>query len=614
MRGNSTRSGRDASLQLSRALVVGIAFFAGTSMALGQNALGDGRGLEANSRVGSSSSNYSRGDFATEVRLRNAVVTGNLAGGRSLQTSVGYADPNDFRVTLPSESLFRFRRDSYSAGALGLRGTEGLQYQYAQSTGNAIFNRGGTYTGTNAASLMTSSSSWMAKQDEVILGSEESGLRLGTLRSTAAFSTTRSMAPALVGFQRTGLQMQRLTASGLLGVRREIVDTTALQAAAAAQMDRTAPKPTAPNALNTQATNAQANNAIDASAPVDAPRSAYDDLIERIAQRLATPAETPATGQKPETPGSDSSQRPNQGSNPASSTPGTSTPSGANSTGASTSGSGASGVASVPSLGSQRPWETHIDRLRRDMARNYAAPSGATPTTKDTSTQQKDPSTGEVVSQHVMQMDPAVAAAIRESGSTSRTFITGSAKPGDVFGGYMREAETFMAQLRFFDAEEHFARALSSRPGDVNAMIGRVHAQLGAGLLMSGAMNLRLVFEHHPETISQRWIGTAFPAEERMIALIADLRRSVEESRKMKLSPPAETGVIMAYVGFQRNNTQFMKDGLAAMHEAAKATGKQGDPLASVLEQIWLGTSAPAPTPTPAPTPSPTPAPVDPSK
>src|SRR2546423_569446 len=96
-------------------------------------------GVDRNVRVGSGGINPARPDFAAEVRLRNAIVTGNAPGGISFRGDVGYRAPGEFMGSLGSNDSFAFRRDSYYSGlgGLGIRGTDALQYQFAMATGHS---------------------------------------------------------------------------------------------------------------------------------------------------------------------------------------------------------------------------------------------------------------------------------------------------------------------------------------------------------------------------------------------------------------------------------------------------------------------------------------------
>jgi hypothetical protein len=95
-------------------------------------------------------------------------------------------------------------------------------------------------------------------------------------------------------------------------------------------------------------------------------------------------------------------------------------------------------------------------------------------------------------------MDPGTLDLIRASERPVEALIDPNATSRDIFSEHMRAGERLIATERYFEAEERFARALAVRPSDQTAQLGRVHAQLGAGLLLSGAVNLRTLFTLHP--------------------------------------------------------------------------------------------------------------------
>src|SRR5690606_25525976 len=69
-----------------------------------------GRALDANPRVGSGGVNSLEGQI--DYRLRNAVITGNVAGGRAFRGEVDYRAPGEFGGRLGSDDLFQFRTRS----------------------------------------------------------------------------------------------------------------------------------------------------------------------------------------------------------------------------------------------------------------------------------------------------------------------------------------------------------------------------------------------------------------------------------------------------------------------------------------------------------------------
>lgn len=517
-----------------RCLFAGGVILLAAGVACAQNALGDGQGLRRDLRVAPvTGGTFDRPDIRDEVRMRNAIVTGNITGGKALQASVGYVDPSDFRVSLPSDTLFRFRRDSFTSGSSGLRGTEGLQYQYAYTSGNAVLSRGGSTSmgaGVPASGAGTTAgyTSNVVKPEPMLEGSMESNLKVGTLRSTGAFTATRGFTPAIVGYERAGLNMQRLTASGLLGIRKDYVEVPSAPGAT--------PKPS-PGAVPTGA-----DTKVDMAAPVAVPmRTMYDDLRDRLDSK-----------------------------SPRGVTPGTTTPEAKPTPGAAPGDGGtkAPGASGTPSPGLTHAWESQIDRLRRDLLLRQAGRGELTPEEKAA----KEAEETELVR------------AIREAGGNVTTFITGQAQPGDLYVPLMHEGSTYLATGRYFDAEERFARALGMRPGDPSAMVGRIHAQLGGGLLMSAAMNLRLLYEQHPELLGTRFSGDTMPGEERLKEVEAEVRDRIADAKKRGLPLPGESALLLAYLGFQRSEPASVEEGLAVMKQAA---GDKPDPLGALLEKAW---------------------------
>ena len=79
---------------------------------LGQLAVGGGRGLDANRRVGSGGLNtgVNRGFNSA---YGNQIISGNVGAGMSFQGVGGIRDPRAFQAGLGSSSLSNFQRDSY---------------------------------------------------------------------------------------------------------------------------------------------------------------------------------------------------------------------------------------------------------------------------------------------------------------------------------------------------------------------------------------------------------------------------------------------------------------------------------------------------------------------
>jgi hypothetical protein len=576
--------------------------------AFGQYFLGDGTGLQ---RTGVRES--APRDLREELRLRNAVVTGNATGGRSLQIAAPYADAGEFRAALGTDSLFRFRRDSFGAGmGVGWRGSESIQYQYAFTTGNtrdvsgAVSRLGGGLEDIRPAAPSTSPfrqrpptySSSPADEE----GSDTIAPRLGTLRSTAAFSSTRSLSPAVVGLRQGRDRVERVTASSLLGVRSDplVADiTTGLlvdpdTAAANARRSGAGPRPTSPAGAGATPATQRQDLAV---------KTAYDDLVTRMTERFtrdatptaapgttpaqspdqapgqapdATPGARPGSGPIPETPGGLFRPAPTPGTTPGATPGGTApTPPGAGQT-----------TPSADPL-AQPAWVENLRSLRNRL-RDRGLVKGDL-----TRADQADLAADR--SARVAGVDRALIDAIRDAGGEIDSFLKGSANPGDLYADHVQNGERLLGEGQYFDAEERFVRALAMRPGDVVSMLGRLHAQIGGGLYMSAAVNLRVLFVDHPELVGVRYRGSTLPSAERLATVKGELAEMLTLSESRRGLPTPEAALLLAYVGFQTGDEPAMARGLGAIarEHAARAAvegqpAPEPDPLEDLLRGVWL--------------------------
>ena len=121
--------------------ILALALLSGpASIALAQNAVGNGRALEQPLQTGIPGSiNNSIRSFSSELAFRESIVSGTAPAGLSFR---GEALPSqyEFRGDLGEDALFSFRRDSLYSGLAGrgIRGTDALQYQFALTVGGTI--------------------------------------------------------------------------------------------------------------------------------------------------------------------------------------------------------------------------------------------------------------------------------------------------------------------------------------------------------------------------------------------------------------------------------------------------------------------------------------------
>ena len=149
----------------------------------------------------------------------------------------------------------------------------------------------------------------------------------------------------------------------------------------------------------------------------------------------------------------------------------------------------------------------------------------------------------------------------------------------DAYGLHIKAGEQLLADGRFFEAEERFTRALAHRPGDTIADAARIHAQIGAGLYVSAALNLRAHFEEHPETIGVRFSGRLLPQGSRFSVVVAQLQDKIADERSIR----GESALLLAYLGHQTQDAILMREGLDAMERLLP-----DDHLAPILRTIWV--------------------------
>lgn len=559
-----------------------------------------GRGLERDLRVGGTG-NYRPSSFEAEVAYRNAVVTGNATGGKSFRGDVGYRAADEFRGSLGSDDTFAFRRDSVSSGMFGrgLRGTESVQFQYSYATGNnKVMSR------MDGSASSDAPLSGKAKPAE----NKNASADMGTMRSTSAYATARALTPQVVGVRRTPIGLEQTTASNLMGVRTYMLPTEA-------------PPTRSPSSLTSSASLPSAAAPAGAERIDNSFKTSYSELVERLSARPLAPGTKPedATSEdgKPtdalpkntDTPtGTDSNlttPAPGDANKPpaGTATPGTTTP------GGTTPGSATPSGTATPDATPVAPeWRRRIDTLRDGWMKNREAP----PVLEDQAGE-VDPRTGKVPKYRIAQIDPEVAELIRSSGGVVSAFAVGSPGTSEAFADHLRAGQELLAAERFFDAEERFARALSYRPGETTAQVGRAHAQIGAGLLLSAAINLHTLFLENPEMIAVRYSGGTFPPAERLGQVVGNLRKDIAKTAKLKLDAPQDAAFMLAYIGYQTDDRAMIREGL----DLLTAPQNQADAeLTAFLEKVWLAEGPLAPTfspnPTPTSVPAPEPVPVDP--
>lgn len=228
-------------------------------------------------------------------------------------------------------------------------------------------------------------------------------------------------------------------------------------------------------------------------------------------------------------------------------------------------------------------WFKRLDELRRDLVlpAPETAPSGepAQPGQPDAPTQPGAVGPGMSRDLTRLAIDPVTLLMLRNPGGVpSKNFVPPDA--GGVYAEHMKVGQRLLTSERYFDAEERFTQALAVRPNDVDAQVARIHAQLGAGMFLSAAVNLRTLFLEHPELVSTRYDAGLLPSRQRIGDTVARLREALPESRRddptlRALRQARAAGLLMAYLGYQTGDMNLLNEGLEAARHAVELVYQQ---------------------------------------
>lgn len=530
--------------QTRRALLAAgiIAMTAGAASA--QDALGDGRGLDSSLQQGRTVNPLGRNtNIAAEVAYRNALVTGNVPNGMSFRESVGYNAVFDFRtefdpisgraIPLPSNETFDFRRDSLTSSypSLGLRGIEAIREQAAWSTGNAyneqlnipILRR----SGGGQSSAMLSIEQQLVQEGYENNFIDPFRLRPRSMRSTTEHAVGTALETRILGQTENEAtqRMEFIQSTPLRGVVSESVVTDSM-------ISLFEGKPLgAPNLL----TNIDPDGAEDEA-------FGYDAVVTRMSKlfndRYAGPEPDPNAANAPAT---DPNNSINTTADPADETP--------------------QRLESAPDA---------LERLRNKLLGLNTADES----------EEEPEDTGVIETLRDL---------FRDENSAGEDRINRLAPPNqhnrNLFAENMQRGEALMANSRWFDAEERFSAALRLSPGDPMASIGRLHAQLGAGLYLSAGVNLDRIFRANPELIAARYDSHLLPRRGRLQRIDNRLRLNIRHNTDHAIS----SALLMAYLGYQFEDRPTIEDAFTALDRMHAERGDEPDVLETTLRQVWLG-------------------------
>ncbi len=562
-----------------------------------QNALGSGNALDANLQVGNRRNLPGR-DIKKELAFRNAIVTGNAGAGLSFRGDIGYRAADDFRSTTGTDQFYDFRRDTDYSGlaTLNIRGISSVQDQFNFATGGQTRSGFGgdliVQRGTTGASAGTLASNDLANRNRI---DPITRLGSGSLRSTSSSLLRETGRPTVLAYEtrpesNAEEDQKFLIASPLQGVR-SIPQRNAIFGFT--------PKPVTGFQTPEQLA-AQENKALTEAAS-EKPASAtpefvspFDSFRRQLATRvdgqvnpnpldtsvsgLSKPTElTPEQREKAGLPGAET-LKPDQTAD-AKPDP--------------ESFEGRmerlrevlSGKDALADAESQRPSPPLIPGVEPEPAEGGAAAEGGV----EGGGARKAVDPESMVPGSKAERDARIRKAIEDAKRlVGEPQMIASLKPtasnDELFLGHMTKGEQFLAEGRWFDAEERFALALSLREGDPMAAAGRLHSQIAAGMYISAALNLRNLLRAYPELIAAKYDQRLLPRGQRLETVRAQLRaRSTRDTLLAR-----DAGLLLTYLGWQTGSAQDINDGLAIIDRVNDKMGIDPDPLDAALRAAWV--------------------------
>lgn len=563
--------------------------------ALGQTALGDGQVLDRNlSTQGRTNTRVK--NIEQQIRFNNDVLEGRAGRGRSFQGDLGYRSTDNFAGSLGSDSLYNFRRDSTSgdfAALPGVRTSDALRYQFALTGAG-----GGRSTGLSesARALFTERS-----LGQVASGSNSptSTGPLGTsavssLRSVSQYTSDAAQAATVLGYAGTD-QTGRfaLTASPLRGIA-----PTPLGGAEAAAGFGFAPaglsglERTATGILRPGESDIAPRGAREEVPPrrsiaqrIEPSGTAMEEVRESLVKAIDLKMSRRFGVEKPgEKPADDPNQKPADKAAPGDQSP---DPEGA-----------ARGevMRGIDALAARLRGEKPADRTAKP-GDGVLQPEPPKP--EPGARTNEDPPPDETVFQTLRRMESRIS-----------TFKARPEQAGDAYARRMADAEAQMKAGEYFNAEGTFSLALLGKPRDPIALVGRTHAQIGAGLLLSAAAGLREAFASAPELIGTRFEPGMLPTFARAEAAIATIKA---ELAKPESALGADGALLMAYLGRHFDQPAWLSEGLAGLARRTPADDTKAAELLNALRKVWSPEAEPPAPSTPPTPPAPPASPASPS-
>lgn len=576
----------------------------------GQHALGDGRALDRNLQSNSGGALPGRRDSLQDtLRFNNAVIHGTATGGKSFRGVVGYRASDEFGGHLGSDDIYYFKRDSLQAEtpSFGVRGTDALRYQFGATTGGVV------------PAYMIAGPGTLARSGTVTTSGTPNALR-----STAEFLAARAVRPSVVGERQDEWGAQYVAqASPLLGVSWNKTRNSPLEAAARTDLKNPLGQPTppppgafpAPAPLSgLESSVPGVANGLDRGPANETPRATPPN---QIVTRVMNELRTEVGGRVEPIAPVDPSRPPNNANPLAGSTPAPGTTPGATVPGqipGQTPGQipgtlpGTTAPGTAPTPPEPQTLELQLERLRASMRGEVAPKTMKEIEARRDAEKKRDAATKPPAAdgktapaaqppREIIPPDgltPEMIRGLRKTGEKKVNSLIEPSAPGDpntpgakdmdMYQSMMDSGQTWLAKGRYFDAEDRFTRAIAAAPGDPMARAGRVNAQLGAGLFLSAAANLRTLLTDHPELVATRYADNLMPNADRSGKIAVQLR---QELNAPSSALQRDAAFLMAYLGYQREDNALIADGLAEFAKKVDPENAKDEALLALIVAAW---------------------------
>ncbi len=161
--------------------------------------------------------------------------------------------------------------------------------------------------------------------------------------------------------------------------------------------------------------------------------------------------------------------------------------------------------------------------------------------------------------------------------------------------GYKRSMASAEGQLtrgEYFAAEGTFAMALIAKPRDVMATVGRVHAQIGAGLLMSAAGGLRDLLTDHPELTATTFDSGMLPRRQ---PVRGSRRQDPQGPGESVVGPRRRRGLSHGLSGPPDRPQGLLDEGLREFAARTPADDTAAQTLLQLVREVWTAPATPEP-------------------